>query len=257
MHAPSILSFNPLSLMNSSRLLRTFVFVISLLGLGSFLFGERYETVFVTTDNTPNMSNNEGQTYLKSDACLSSTSISLEQGESAYVFNSGASTRPGGNVSYSTPRTNAFVSVQTTYDNLESNMTYGNWDHQTFIGNQSTDNVNNDERISGPVTLMVRIKPLSGRSNYNSTASNFAVSGSSSNYNYDFGASEGFVTFRIVGAEQAPSKKFATVIPENATTNVRVILEQSTDLINWTAASPGVFPPSTAKRFFRVRSEEE
>ena len=57
--------------------------------------------------------------------------------------------------------------------------------------------------------------------------------------------------------KEAPSKKFATVIPENATTNVRVILEQSTDLINWTAASPGVFPPSTAKRFFRVRSEEE
>ena len=57
--------------------------------------------------------------------------------------------------------------------------------------------------------------------------------------------------------KEAPSKKFATVIPENASTNVRVILEQSTDLINWTAASPGVFPPSTAKRFFRVRSEEE
>ena len=57
--------------------------------------------------------------------------------------------------------------------------------------------------------------------------------------------------------KEAHSKKFATVIPENASTNVRVILEQSTDLINWTAASPGVFPPSTAKRFFRVRSEEE
>lgn len=57
--------------------------------------------------------------------------------------------------------------------------------------------------------------------------------------------------------KEAPSKKFATVIPENASTNIRVVLEQSTDLINWTAASPGVFPPSTAKRFFRVRSEEE
>ena len=57
--------------------------------------------------------------------------------------------------------------------------------------------------------------------------------------------------------EQAPSKKFATVIPENASTNIRVVLEQSTDLINWTTAAPGVFPPSTAKRFFRVRSEEE
>jgi hypothetical protein len=57
--------------------------------------------------------------------------------------------------------------------------------------------------------------------------------------------------------KEAPSKKFATVIPENASTNIRVVLEQSTDLINWTTAAPGVFPPSTAKRFFRVRSEEE
>ena len=75
--------------------------------------------------------------------------------------------------------------------------------------------------------------------------------------NWDFQASEGYVTFRIVGSEQVPSKKFATVIPENASTNIRVVLEQSTDLINWTTAAPGVFPPSTAKRFFRVRSEEE
>ena len=75
--------------------------------------------------------------------------------------------------------------------------------------------------------------------------------------NWDYGASEGFVTFRIVGSEQEPSKKFATVIPENASGNIRVVLEQSTDLINWTSATPGVFPPSTSKRFFRVRSEEE
>jgi hypothetical protein len=52
------------------------------------------------------------------------------------------------------------------------------------------------------------------------------------------------------------SKKFATVIPENSSGNVDIILEQSTDLINWTAVNPGSFPPSTAKRFFRVRSQE-
>ena len=57
--------------------------------------------------------------------------------------------------------------------------------------------------------------------------------------------------------KEVPSTKFATVIPENSENNVSIILEQSTDLINWTAASPGVFPPSTAKRFFRIRSEEE
>ena len=57
--------------------------------------------------------------------------------------------------------------------------------------------------------------------------------------------------------KEAPSKKFATVIPENSENNVSIILEQSTDLINWTTVAPGVFQPSTAKRFFRVRSEEE
>ena len=57
--------------------------------------------------------------------------------------------------------------------------------------------------------------------------------------------------------KEAPSLKFATVIPENSENNVSIILEQSTDLINWTSATPGVFPPSTSKRFFRVRSEEE
>jgi hypothetical protein len=48
--------------------------------------------------------------------------------------------------------------------------------------------------------------------------------------------------------------KYATVIPENAKTNVSVILEQSTDLVNWTAANPGDFTPSSSKRFFRVRT---
>ncbi|MDC0368975.1 hypothetical protein OAN13_04695 [Opitutales bacterium] len=57
--------------------------------------------------------------------------------------------------------------------------------------------------------------------------------------------------------KEAPSLKFATVIPENSENNVSIVLEQSTDLINWTSATPGVFAPSTSKRFFRVRSEEE
>ena len=57
--------------------------------------------------------------------------------------------------------------------------------------------------------------------------------------------------------KEAPSMKFATVIPENLENNVSIILEQSTDLINWSSANPGVFPPSTSKRFFRVRSVEE
>ena len=57
----------------------------------------------------------------------------------------------------------------------------------------------------------------------------------------------------LAGASQSTAK-YASIIPENAKTNVSVILEQSTDLVNWTAANPGDFTPSTSKRFFRVRT---
>ena len=50
------------------------------------------------------------------------------------------------------------------------------------------------------------------------------------------------------------SAKYATVIPENSKTDVNVILEQSTDLVNWSTVSPGQFSSSASKRFFRVRS---
>jgi hypothetical protein len=53
------------------------------------------------------------------------------------------------------------------------------------------------------------------------------------------------------------SAKYATVIPENAKTNVSVILEQSTDLVTWSAVVPGDFAPSASKRFFRVRSANQ
>jgi hypothetical protein len=53
---------------------------------------------------------------------------------------------------------------------------------------------------------------------------------------------------------ETSTAKYASVIPENAKTNVSVILEKSTDLVNWTEANPGDFAPSTSKRFFRVRT---
>jgi hypothetical protein len=52
----------------------------------------------------------------------------------------------------------------------------------------------------------------------------------------------------------ASSAKYATVIPENSKTKVSVVLEQSTDMVNWTTVNPGEFVPSTQKRFFRLRS---
>jgi hypothetical protein len=44
------------------------------------------------------------------------------------------------------------------------------------------------------------------------------------------------------------------VIPENSTGSVNVILESSTDLVNWATALPGSYDPNTTKRFFRLRA---
>jgi len=61
-----------------------------------------------------------------------------------------------------------------------------------------------------------------------------------------------------VGAVQpANQQNSVTVIPENSSGNVNIILEQSTDLVNWTAVDPGSFAPSTVKRFFRVRAQQQ
>lgn len=47
----------------------------------------------------------------------------------------------------------------------------------------------------------------------------------------------------------------AIVMPASATGNVQIILESSPDLVNWTAAEPGSYGPSSAtNRFFRVRA---
>jgi hypothetical protein len=47
----------------------------------------------------------------------------------------------------------------------------------------------------------------------------------------------------------------AVVIPASASGNVQIILESSPDLVNWTAAQPGIYGPSAAtNRFFRVRA---
>jgi len=47
----------------------------------------------------------------------------------------------------------------------------------------------------------------------------------------------------------------AIVIPASTTGNVQIILESSSDLVNWTAANAGTYGPSSAtNRFFRVRA---
>lgn len=49
----------------------------------------------------------------------------------------------------------------------------------------------------------------------------------------------------------------SVVVPSNATGDVDVLLEQSTDMITWTQCLPGTYNASTQKRFFRVRAVEK
>ena len=239
-------SLNPLSLMKSTRLFRNFIFLFALLGLGSFVWGERYETIFVSTEDTAAMSHTDAVAYIKS--VLSSQTLSIPQGQVAYLHDHKALTKPEGSVQYGTYYSGSamIMGFVTDYTGFDSNVTTGSWN--------STVNFEYSTPIVGPAVVRIWMRPAWVRA-----AQSYSSGGglASNKGNWDFYASEGFVTFRIEGSEQAPSKKFATVIPENASGNIRVVLEQSTDLINWTSATPGVFAPSTSKRFFRVRSEEE
>lgn len=56
------------------------------------------------------------------------------------------------------------------------------------------------------------------------------------------------------GTSPAGTPSTAVVIPTDASGPVQIILESSTDLISWNAASPGSYGASTANRFFRVRA---
>lgn len=55
-------------------------------------------------------------------------------------------------------------------------------------------------------------------------------------------------------AATSPFSGSAVVIPEDASGPVEIILESSTDLVNWSLANPGTYASSTQRRFFRVRA---
>jgi hypothetical protein len=70
-----------------------------------------------------------------------------------------------------------------------------------------------------------------------------------------FGA--GYCTIRVTQPEGSFVPNNAVVIPSDSSGPVKIILESSVDLVNWTAAQPGVYGASTTKRFFRVRAEQQ
>ena len=60
----------------------------------------------------------------------------------------------------------------------------------------------------------------------------------------------GFATFEVNRAGTASN---ATASPLEAGTTWQVILEASTDLVNWTPTAPGDYPSASPQRFFRTR----
>lgn len=64
------------------------------------------------------------------------------------------------------------------------------------------------------------------------------------------GAGKALATIEVTRAGTASN---ATAIPQEAGTTWQVILEASTDMVNWTPVPPGDYPSASPQRFFRTR----
>ena len=65
--------------------------------------------------------------------------------------------------------------------------------------------------------------------------------------------SNGDDNFATIEVTRAGTASNATAIPQEAGTTWQVILEASTDLVNWTPTAPGDYPSASPQRFFRTR----
>ena len=214
---------------------------LSLAGFANLGFAERYHQLAVQTDDTAAMGHSTALAFRQY-----SQPVQVNDGEVAYIAGSFAAPRSNATYEYAqfnpVSQSIALIELKVDFEKLDDNATY------PITGT--------DVAIPGPCTIWLSLRPAYKRQSksYDYNYENEAWQGAHGNW--DFGASHGSASIRIIGTEQEASKKFATVIPENSSGNVDIILEQSTDLINWSAVNPGSFPPSTAKRFFRVRSQE-
>lgn len=62
-----------------------------------------------------------------------------------------------------------------------------------------------------------------------------------------------FASIEIVNATPPATPAMSVVIPADSRGPVTIMLESSTDLINWNAAMPGTYGTTSSNRFFRVR----
>jgi hypothetical protein len=114
------------------------------------------------------------------------------------------------------------------YDGVSLNLTIGGTSRTTGPVTGNSPSAPMPLEVSGPATIT-----LSGAGTV-----------------YDFAIATFEVT-RPASPSVTPSN--AAVVPVDANGTFTVILESSTDLINWTAANPGDYSGNTVKRFFRSR----
>jgi hypothetical protein len=69
-------------------------------------------------------------------------------------------------------------------------------------------------------------------------------------------ASSSILSMDVTSNESLNSKNNVTVLPKS-TESMNLILESSTDLVNWTADTTGTKTPSDKKRFYRLRVVKE
>jgi hypothetical protein len=68
----------------------------------------------------------------------------------------------------------------------------------------------------------------------------------------------GFASFDVRPNGTAATKEnFSLVLPEGDDSNKKLVLESSTDLVNWKAATLGNKTPSQERRFYRLRAVKE
>jgi hypothetical protein len=111
-----------------------------------------------------------------------------------------------------------------------------------------------------PNVLALIASPGSGTGSAISQTSGWVFSGPARIRAYAGGSSSdagksSLTTINVLRANAVPTitPQNAAVIPADAGGNYNVILESSTDLITWTAATPGTYSSTTQKRFFRTR----
>lgn len=89
-------------------------------------------------------------------------------------------------------------------------------------------------------------------SNLNASSRGASVSGPATIWLSGYG-SPTFVTLRIAPESFPPDK---TIIIPQGTPGANIVMEQSTDLINWTNSLPGIYTNAAVNHlFFRLRAE--